>query len=84
MRWLAQAERSLSAGDFMRWMLSSFKSATEVKAKLNEVRMVNVEDPRFGGAPLPFHWKIADETGAAIIVEIVEGGQSRSTTLCWA
>ena len=71
----AQAGRSLSVGDFMRWMLSSFKSVAEVKANVNEVRVVNVEDPRFGGAPLPFHWKIADETGAAIIVEIVEGGQ---------
>ncbi|MDZ4197842.1 MAG: linear amide C-N hydrolase, partial [Kiritimatiellia bacterium] len=71
----AQANRSLSVGDFMRWMLSSFKSVAEVKANLNEVRVVNVEDPRFGGAPLPFHWKIADETGAAIILEIVEGGQ---------
>lgn len=71
----AQANRSLSVGDFMRWMLSSFRSVVEVKANLDKVRVVNVEDPRFGGAPLPFHWKIADETGAAIIVEIVEGGQ---------
>jgi len=71
----AHADRSLSVGDFMRWMLSSFKTVVEVKANLNEVRVVNVEDPRFGGAPLPFHWKIADDTGASIIVEIVEGGQ---------
>jgi len=71
----AQVDRSLSVGDFMRWMLSSFKSVAEVTAHLKNVRVVNVEDPRFGGAPLPFHWKIADETGAAIILEIVEGGQ---------
>lgn len=71
----AQAGRSLSVGDFMRWLLSSFRSVAEVKAHLNKVRVVNVEDPRFGGAALPFHWKIADETGAAIILEIVEGGQ---------
>jgi choloylglycine hydrolase len=71
----ALANRSMSVGDFMRWMLSSFKSVAEVKAHLNEVLVVNVADPRFGGAPLPFHWKIADETGAAIVVEIVENGQ---------
>lgn len=71
----AQADRSLSVGDFMRWMLSSFKSVAEVKANLGKVLVVNVADPRFGGAPLPFHWKIADETGAAIVLEIVEGGQ---------
>jgi choloylglycine hydrolase len=73
----AQADRSLSVGDFMRWMLSSFKSVAEVRANLDQVRVVNVADARFGGAPLPFHWKIADETGAAIVVEIVQDGQVR-------
>jgi choloylglycine hydrolase len=34
-----------------------------------------VKDQRFGGAPLPFHWKIADATGASIVVEIVNGGE---------
>jgi len=71
----AQAGQSLSVGDFMRWMLSSFKSVEEVRANLGKVRVVNVADQRFGGAPLPFHWKISDETGASIVVEIVDGGQ---------
>ena len=73
----AQAGQSLSVGDFMRWLLSSFKSVAEVRANLDKVRVVNVADERFGGAPLPFHWKIADETGASIVVEIVEGGQMK-------
>lgn len=71
----AQAGRSLSVGDFMQWMLSSFQTVAEVRAHLDEVRVVNVEDPRFGGAALPFHWKIADASGACIVVEIVEGGK---------
>jgi choloylglycine hydrolase len=71
----ALAERSLSVGDLMRWMLSSFKTVAAVQAELNGVRVVNVDDPRFGGAALPFHWKIADATGASIVVEIIEGGQ---------
>lgn len=71
----AQAGQSLSVGDFMRWMLSSFKTVAEVRANLDKVRVVNVEDPRFGGAALPFHWKIADASGACIVVEIVEGGK---------
>ena len=72
-----QRERSLSVGDLMQWMLSSFATVGEVKEKLAGVRVVNVEDPRFGGAPLPFHWKVADPTGASIVIEIVEGGQVR-------
>jgi choloylglycine hydrolase len=71
----AQAGQSLSVGDFMRWMLSSFKTVEEVRANLDKVRVVNVDDPRFGGAALPFHWKIADASGACIVVEIVEGGK---------
>ncbi|MCX7372133.1 MAG: linear amide C-N hydrolase [Alphaproteobacteria bacterium] len=73
----AQADRSLSVGDFMQWMLSSFRSVAQVREALGEVRVVNVDDPRFGAAPLPFHWKIADPTGASVIIEIVDGGQVR-------
>ncbi len=71
----AMAQRSLSVGDFMRWLLSSFKTVAEVRAKLHEVRVVNVDDPRFGGAALPFHWKVADASGACIVVEIVADGK---------
>lgn len=73
----SEVGRSLSVGDFMRWMLSSFSTVEQVKASLDQVRIVNVEDPRFGGAPLPFHWKISDATGASIVLEIVDGGQIR-------
>lgn len=70
-----QAERSVSVGDFMQWMLSSFTTVDEVKTHLDKVTVVDVRDPRFGGAPLPFHWKIADASGASIVVEIVNGGE---------
>jgi choloylglycine hydrolase len=71
----AQAKRTVSVGDLMRWMLSSFKTVAEVRGALSSVKVVNVEDPRFGGAALPFHWKIADPTGASIVIEIQDGGQ---------
>lgn len=71
----ALAQRSLSVGDLMRWMLSSFKTVAEVRAALPSVRVVNVDDPRFGGAALPFHWKVADPSGASVVIEIVDGGQ---------
>ena len=70
----AEADRSLSVGDLMRWMLSSFATVAEVRAALDGVRVVNVEDPRFGGAALPFHWKIEDPSGASVVVEITDGG----------
>ncbi len=69
------AAKSMSVGDFMQWMLSSFSTVAQVRKHLQQVRVVNVEDPRFGGAPLPFHWKVADPSGASIIIEIEKHGQ---------
>jgi choloylglycine hydrolase len=67
---------SISVGDYMQWILSSFDSVEAVKAHLESVRVVDVEDPRFGGVEqLPFHWKIADPSGATIIVEMTAGGK---------
>ena len=73
----AQAERSLSVGDFMQWMLSTFNSVDEVTANLDRIRVIHVDDPRFGGAALPFHWKISDAAGKSIIIELVEGGRMK-------
>jgi len=70
----ARASDTMSVGDLMQWMLSSFESVQEVRANLEKVRVCNVEDPRFGGAPLPFHWKVTDPSGASIVLEYVRGG----------
>lgn len=70
-----QADSSMSVGDFMQWMLSSFQSVNEVKSNLDKIRVINVDDPSFGGAPLPFHWKVADPSGESIIIEIVDEGK---------
>jgi choloylglycine hydrolase len=71
----AERARTASVGDFMQWMLSSFASVGEVREHLDEIRVVDVVDTRFGGAALPFHWKVADPTGASIVIEITEGGR---------
>ena len=71
----SQGDSSLSVGDFMRWMLSNFSTVEEVRENLDKVHVVNVDDPRFGGAALPFHWKIADPTGESIVIEITDGGK---------
>jgi len=71
----AERARTASVGDFMQWMLSSFATVGEVREHLDEVRVVDVVDPRFGGAALPFHWKVADPSGASIVIEITDGGR---------
>jgi len=69
-----QADRSMSVDDLMQWMMSSFRTVREVRERLAWVRVVNVQDPRFGGAPLPFHRKVADPSVEAILIEIVDQG----------
>ncbi|MCH2235912.1 MAG: linear amide C-N hydrolase [Crocinitomicaceae bacterium] len=70
-----QAEKSMSVGDLMQWMLSSFKTVDEVIANLNSVIVVDVDNKEFGGAALPFHFKIADPSGNSKIIEIVNNGE---------
>lgn len=71
----SQRARTASVGDFMQWMLSSFATVTEVRSHLDEVRVVDVVDARFGGAALPFHWKVSDPSGDCIVIEITDGGR---------
>jgi choloylglycine hydrolase len=66
---------SMSVGDFMQWMLSSFKTVDEIITNLENVIVVSVENKEFGGAELPFHFKITDPTGNSKIIEIVNKGE---------
>ena len=69
------ASKSMSVGDLMQWMLSSFKTVDEIVAHLNEIVVVSVENKDFGGADLPFHFKIVDPSGNSKIIEIVNKGE---------
>ncbi len=69
------AENSMSVGDLMQWMLSSFKTVDEIIDNLHSVIVVNVDNEEFGGAALPFHFKIADPGGNSKIIEIVNKGE---------
>jgi choloylglycine hydrolase len=71
----AQAARSMSVGDLMQWMLSTFRTVDEVLANLAQVTVVKVENKDFGGAELPFHFKIVDPGGNSRIIEIVNDGE---------
>ncbi|AUC15830.1 choloylglycine hydrolase [Tenacibaculum sp. SZ-18] len=70
-----KAEKSMSVGDLMQWMLSSFKTVEDVIANLDKIIVVDVKNEKFGGADLPFHFKIADAKGNSKIIEIVNNGE---------
>lgn len=73
-----KANQSMSVGDLMQWMLSSFKTVDEIVANLNSVVIVNVDNKDFGGAELPFHFKIVDPSGSSKIIEIVNKGEVKT------
>jgi choloylglycine hydrolase len=73
----SQASQSMSVGDFMQWMLSSFETVDQVLDHLNKVKVVGVNNEQFGGADLPFHFKIADPSGKSKIIEIVQKGEMK-------
>jgi len=69
------AHKSLSMGDYMKWVLSSFKTVKEVKANIDTIKIVSVIDKRFGDVDHPLHIKITDPSGESIIIEVVENGK---------
>ncbi|WP_250436601.1 linear amide C-N hydrolase [Hanstruepera flava] len=69
------ADKSLSLGGFMQWVLSSFSSVEEVLTNLDKIKVVKVDSKEYGGAPMPFHMKIADSTGSSKIIEIINNGE---------
>ncbi len=71
------AHQSLTMGDFMKWMLSSFATVKEVKANMDKIRVVSVIDKRFGDADHPLHIKVTDPSGESIIIEVVENGKMK-------
>lgn len=75
-----KARNSMSVGDFMQWMLSSFKTVEEIRNSINGVTVVDVVNEKFGGAALPFHFKITDTSGESIVIEIVNKGEMKVYT----
>ncbi len=69
------AHKSLSMGDYMKWLLSTFKTVQEVKDNMHKVRIISVIDKRFGDVDHPLHMKVTDPSGESIIIEVVENGK---------
>lgn len=66
----AQHSRTLADLQVVGWMLARFATVEEVKAGIDQVRIVSVDSP---GATSTVHWRIADATGRQAVLEIVDG-----------
>jgi choloylglycine hydrolase len=63
---------TISCLDLVSWILSTCSSAAEVREQLPKIRVCAVKDPDMGYVP-PMQYFVADKTGAAIIIEYLNG-----------
>ncbi len=66
----AQNARTLADLQVVTWMLSQFSTVDEVKAALQGVRVVSVDEP---GKTATVHWRIGDAKGNQAVLEFVDG-----------
>ena len=67
------AARSLGPGDMASYLLTRFATVDEVRAGLEDVRVVPIPEKALGGITPPLHWMVAERSGRAIVVEYLEG-----------
>ena len=65
-----EADKDISLADFqvVSWILSRFSSIDQVKAAINDVRIINI-DP----SASTVHWRITEPSGRQVVMEIVDG-----------
>ncbi|MGR5184390.1 linear amide C-N hydrolase [Photobacterium damselae] len=61
--------------DFVRWMLSQFKTVAEVEQALNQIKIVPVYMDAKGNPSPTAHWRVSDKQGNSIVIEIMDHGQ---------
>jgi choloylglycine hydrolase len=67
------ADRSMGPSDLASYLLTEFATVDELRAGLEDVRVVPIPEPALGGITPPVHWMVADQSGKAIAVEYLEG-----------
>ncbi len=65
-----EADQDISLADFqvVSWILSRFSTIDQVKAAINDVRIINI-DP----SASTVHWRITEPSGRQVVLEIVDG-----------
>lgn len=68
----ADPAKSLAPWDFLTWALSNYATVAEVKAALDGLSIIDVEEPTLQATP-PVHYTLHDASGASIVIEPVDG-----------
>jgi choloylglycine hydrolase len=68
----ANASRGMAGYQYSAWLLGNFSTVAEVKAAYDRVILAPTVVPQMGMAP-PVHFRVVDATGAAVVIEPVNG-----------
>ncbi|MFN1617506.1 linear amide C-N hydrolase [Vibrio rotiferianus] len=69
----AKAAHTVSELELANYVLTSFATVDEVKAGLEDIRVVGTPEPSLGGIPAPIHLTIIEPSGKAMVVEFLDG-----------
>lgn len=65
-------KKALAPWEFMTWALQNFATVGEIKAALNDVSIINIQQPDLKVTP-PLHYVFHDAAGGVLVVEPIDG-----------
>lgn len=68
----AKPDQSLAPWEFLTWALTNFATVDEVKAAINGITLIALNQPGANFIP-PFHYTLHDANGGNIVVEPLDG-----------
>ena len=71
----ANAKKSVSDGELVRYMLTNFATVDEALAGLKKIDIIPIGKPDASGHYATGHWRISDASGKSMILEITNKGE---------
>lgn len=69
-----EESNTLNNTDLPAYILGQFDNVEDIKATLPKLRVVlNEDNAKAFGAPIPLHWIVTDNVGKSIVVEYIDG-----------
>lgn len=72
-----KAKKSVSDAELVPWMLTQFATVDEVVKNLKKIEIIPIAEADKNGTYNTGHWRIADASGRAIVLEITNRGERK-------
>ncbi|MBQ4494017.1 MAG: linear amide C-N hydrolase [Elusimicrobiaceae bacterium] len=69
------AKKSVSDGELVRYILTNFASVEEALKGLEKIEIIPIGKPDKNGNYATGHWRISDNTGRSVVLEITDKGK---------